>query len=358
MSWRELTADQLCQLRDHLVIDVRSPGEHAAECIPHSVNIALLDDAERAEVGIVYKQAGETVARRLALKIISPKIPAIVDQILINRQSGQNLVVHCWRGGLRSEAVASFLAIVGIDCWRLSGGYKAWRRFVLQQFSQDDYRFEPIILHGLTGVGKTEILVALEKTGASVLDLEALAHHRGSVFGGIGLADQPTQKNFEAALWLKLREFDAQPVFIEAESRKIGKLSLPDFIFKRIREGRKVLVTGSTEARVHRLLSQYASCLDDRRALDQIFAYLDNLRERLGAANVQTLKDLIDQGALTAALEMLLREYYDPLYDKQIRALEPYDLITSGDDVEQAAIVLAEWSKRSGISKCTKEHQT
>ena len=127
MTWRELTAEQLYTLRDPLVVNVRSPCEFASESIPGAVNVPLLNDEERAEVGTTYVQIGEMVARRVALKLISPKIPDIVDRILTLRRSGQPTVIHCWRGGLRSEAVASFLAIIGIDCWRLTGGYKSWR---------------------------------------------------------------------------------------------------------------------------------------------------------------------------------------------------------------------------------------
>src|ERR1700733_13478917 len=196
MTWREINVERLLSLKDALVIDVRSPCEHAAERIPDSTNVPLLSDQERKTVGTVYAEQGEVAARILALRLISPKIPEIVDQILALRVSGSSIVVHCWRGGLRSEAVASFLTVVGVDCWRLTGGYKAWRKHVINDFARDEYQFMPVILHGRTGTGKTAILKQLQDCRLHVLDLEALCHHRGSAFGALGLAEQPTQKNF------------------------------------------------------------------------------------------------------------------------------------------------------------------
>src|SRR5262249_50005339 len=160
------------------------------------------------------------------------------------------IVIYCWRGGLRSEAVSSVLSIAGLDCFRLTGGYKAWRAQILKDFDSDALAFHPVVLHGLTGVGKTEVLEGLSQQGIQVLNLEALANHRGSVFGGLGLGQQPTQKNFDACLWKQLRELDlSKPVVVEAESRKVGKLSLPPFVHRRIENGPTILVTSSLSAR-------------------------------------------------------------------------------------------------------------
>src|SRR5262249_33796033 len=163
------------------------------------------------------------------------------------RKPGQHLVVHCWRGGLRSEAVASFLSVVGVDCWRLTGGYKAGGHPLFAEVAACPYDFFPGVLDGVSWCGEDQILPDLSRLGNSVLNLEALANHRGSVFGGMGLGDQPTQKNFDASLWLELRKFGKEPVFMEAEGRKIGRISLPDCIVDRIASGHKVLATASLQ---------------------------------------------------------------------------------------------------------------
>ncbi|HEY9787988.1 MAG TPA: tRNA 2-selenouridine(34) synthase MnmH [Candidatus Obscuribacterales bacterium] len=342
MTWREITPEQLNALREPLIVDVRSPCEHVKENIPHSINVPLLSDDERAIVGTIYARQGEVVARREALRIISPKIPSIVDAILALRGQGQALVIHCWRGGLRSEAVASFLSVVGIDCFRLTGGYKAWRKVILKEFADDRYAFMPVTLHGLTGVGKTEVLAELAKLGSKILDLEKLANHRGSVFGSLGLGMQPTQKNFDAMLWRSLQAFGNEAVFLEAESRKIGKIALPDFMLKRIAEGRRLLVTGTMRRRCARILQEYAGHFDEG-TVNQAFESLALIKERLGTKRTQAIKEQVLGGQVEEAVEALLQEYYDPLYMHQIKKYEPYELIVSGDDPVAAAAAIAEW---------------
>jgi len=342
MPWREISANQLNELKTPLIIDVRSPCEHVVENIPGSINVPLLSDIERAEVGTIYARQGEVAARNQALRIISPKIPAIVDQILRLRRRDQALVIHCWRGGLRSEAVASFLSIVGIDCFRLVGGYKAWRRSVLSDFQEDAYSFIPLVLHGLTGVGKTEILQNLRSLGHEILDLEQLANHRGSAFGGLGLGNQPTQKNFEAGLWSQMRTSRGQPVFLEAESRKIGRLSLPDCIYGRIQQGRKILVAGTISARARRIVEEYTGLLP-REAWTQAIERLSSLKERLGSRRVQELKEMLISSQLFEAVQVLLLEYYDPLYSRQIERARPFELEVCGDDAKAAADAISAW---------------
>jgi tRNA 2-selenouridine synthase len=340
--WRDISAKQLNELKEPLIVDVRSPCEHEKERILGSVNIPLLSDDERAEVGTIYVQQGELVARRYAVKIIAPKIPDIIESIAELKKPGQPLVVHCWRGGLRSETVVSMLSVAGFDCMRLAGGYKAWRKLLLVDFEEGAYRFEPIVLHGLTGVGKTDLLQLLEAAGHAVLDLERLASHRGSVFGGIGLAAQPTQKNFEAMLWNSLRNLGEQPVFLEAESRKVGKLALPDCVFEKISAGRRVLVTGSLEARTRRIVADYARSMDDASKQKALMSLMC-LKERLGAAGVDAIRELFTAGRLEEAVKLLLIDYYDPLYMKQIERARPFEFEVCADDPADAVKEIQQW---------------
>lgn len=338
---------QLNELKEPLIIDVRSPCEHEEERILSSVNVPLLSDSERAHVGTVYAQEGELPAKRLALKYISPKIPDIVDSIYAMRKHGQPIVVHCWRGGLRSEAVASFLSVVGFDCFRLSGGYKAWRKEVIEFLEVSNWPFSAVVLQGLTGTGKTEILKELEKLGMQVLDLEGLANHRGSAFGGIGLGKQPTQKNFEAAIYDRLRTIKGGIVFMEAEGRKIGNLNLPKHLLALIGSQPRVLITGSIEARKTRLVQDYAQQTDEARqhALDS----LNRLKERLGGQAITELCELAQLGKLAEVAERLLEVYYDPLYGKHIEQMAPYTLSISGDDPISAASQICQFVSASEL---------
>lgn len=348
MTWRELSPRQLSDLNDPLIIDVRSPGEHDAERILGSTNVPLLSNEERAEVGTVYVRQGEMLAKMMALRYISPKIPDIVDRISAMRKHGQPIVVHCWRGGLRSEAVASFLSVVGFDCFRLTGGYKAWRKQVIEFLEVNDWSFSVIVLQGLTGSGKTEILKELDKLGMQVLDLEGLANHRGSAFGGIGLGKQPSQKNFEAAIYDKLKGINGGVVFMEAEGRKIGNLNLPKRLLSLIDTQPKILVIGSMEARKARLMQDYAQQSVEARqhALDS----LDRLKERLGGQMISELRALADEGKLVEVAERLLTAYYDPLYGRHIAQTAPYVLTVSGDDPKGAASQLNQFaSARRGV---------
>lgn len=352
MEWRELAVEDLDGLRSPLIIDVRSPSEFAAERIPEAINIPLLGDAERVMVGIIYKSEGDLVARRKALSIIAPKIPELIEEILSHKERSRPIVVHCWRGGLRSEAVASVLSIAGIPSYRLRGGYKAWRNMVLKDLAEGRYDFEPIVLYGLTGAGKTELLHELSKRQFQVLDLEALANHRGSTFGGLGLSEQPSQKNFDASLWNQLRSLDrSKPVFIEAESRKIGKLSLPDQILEKIKRGSAILVESSLQARAARITHDYLNACDSTEfALQGALSMLVRLKGALGKSRVEQIGALLNDGAIEEAVQALLAEYYDPLYSKSIK-VRSFALTVCNDDTVAAVKALEELARQMTLNR-------
>lgn len=345
MTWRSLTVEQFNNLKNKVVIDVRSPCEHEKENIPGAINVPLLSDEERVIVGTIYAQQGEAVARRHAVGIISPKIPELVDRIIEMKKSGHALIVHCWRGGLRSEAVVSFLSVVGVDSFRLTGGYKAWRQSVVSDFEADKYAFKTIVLSGLTGAGKTDVLKELEKLGEQVVDLENLANHRGSVFGGVGLSEQPSQKNFEGRLWQLLKEVEKEFLFLEAESRKIGKVAVPSFMLERIKTSPRVLIESSVEGRCTRIMKEYVENMDKEKTL-QVIQSSPHLKERLGRQRVLDLIQLFNDEKYRELIEILLIEYYDPLYGRHTSA-ENADLVVNGDNPETAAREITSWCQSS-----------
>lgn len=325
-----------------VVIDVRAPCEHRREYIPGAINIPILTDSEREIVGTVYKNNGEFKARKLALEIVSPKIPTIVSSIIDLKKENHTLVIHCWRGGMRSEAVASFLSLMGVDCLRLKGGYKAWRRALLTKFRQDEYLFKAVVLNGLTGVGKTEVLVELERLGMKVLNLEELANHRGSVFGGLGLDEQPSQKNFDAFIWSELEEKDSDGyLFLEAESKKLGKLSLPDFLHDRIQNGNKILLTDSYTNRVNRIERDY-KLHEHKDELLKVLNSATTFKERLSNEKVAQLSDNLKNDQSDKFIEILLRDYYDPLYKRHIDRFEP-QLTVCSENAREAARGIQQW---------------
>jgi len=355
VTWREISCDQFNSLKRATLIDVRSPCEYLDEHIPGAVNVPLFTDQERDFIGTIYAGQGELIARRKAMDIIAPKIPKLIDEIIAVR-TGDNapVVIHCWRGGLRSEAVASCLSIVGIDSWRLTGGYKAWRRVVLRDFEADQYKFKLVALQGHTGVGKTDILKAIAAAGAKVIDLEKMANHRGSVFGALGLGDQPSQKDFEAKLWLEVRslaDFDGL-VFAEAEGKTIGRLRLPDFIFNRLQTGPKILVTGSLAARCDRIVSDYGGSAECEPALppelyQSGLAALSAIKERLAGPLVREVQGLVARNQLRPAVELLLVHYYDRYYQKHIDS-QTFTLTVSGDQPKEAAAQIMGYSGQHG----------
>lgn len=348
MTWREISAEDVASLSRVCLIDVRSPCEYLAENIPGSHNVPLFTDAERAEIGTIYAQEGEMVARRKALKIISPKISDLVEQIAALRRSGAPLVVHCWRGGLRSEAVASCLSIVGIDCWRLTGGYKAFRRHIVAEFEAGTFNYQAVVIDGLTGSGKTELLGRLSERGQAVIDLEKLANHRGSIFGALGLAAQPSQKNFEAELFFAIKQMKDKLAangfyFIEAESRKIGRLRVPDFLYLAIQNSAKrIIVESNLRVRAERILHDY---LEGGGAFEKLPDSTDELLlkaiELLGYVKGLSkelrlkISDQISQGKLRESVELILETYYDPLYSRHF-VDEPL-LRVDGSDLDEAA---------------------
>ncbi|MGD9683870.1 MAG: tRNA 2-selenouridine(34) synthase MnmH [Candidatus Obscuribacterales bacterium] len=353
MTWRELTVQNFNSLDRKVVVDVRSPCEHLVESIPDSINVPLLSDEERALIGTIYKQDGEMQARRQALGMIAPRIPAIVDRIMAIKKPRHTLVVHCWRGGLRSEAVVSFLSVVGIDCFRLTGGYKAWRKQVVKDFEKDDYTFQTVVLDGLTGTGKTEVLTELTKLGIAICDLENLANHRGSTFGALGLAPQPSQKNFEAGLWSLLEKCQADLLILEAESRKIGRLALPNFLYRRIKTGRKILIEAPLSSRVARLLEIYSQGIEKADVIHMVEESAP-IKEKLGRVKTRVLIDHLKSDDLESFVKMLLLEYYDPLYAKHLAVSGPFELTVDSQDPARAAADIAEHLASTQVSSSQK----
>jgi tRNA 2-selenouridine synthase len=292
-------------------IDVRSPSEFNDGCIPNAVSIPLLTDEERATIGSLYRSFGQTAAIDRVYDYFDPKRAEFTRRF--GRFSlNETLVVYCARGGMRSRVITAFLRHLGYRARRLEGGYKAFRHWNLQRLESFTIQY-PVVLHGKTGVGKTRVLERLD----NALDLEGLARHRGSIFGGIGKRPV-TQKQFEAALIYRLLALDNQrPVFIEGESRRIGNINLPGRLFDQMQTATMVLLEAPMTLRVERTIDEYIR--QQPETLPQIRSTIESLKSELGSNNVKRLLQQFDEKRYTVCFESILETYYDKKYDYSLK---------------------------------------
>lgn len=335
--FNDITIEKALDKENVVFIDVRSPAEYEKDAIPSSINVPILDNEQRAQVGKIYQEIGPKEARLLAVKLVSPNLPEKIDKI---RKIADNkeIVLYCWRGGLRSKAMCELLGLAGIHSFRLLGGYKAYRKHINHYFNGSlNYNF--IVLYGLTGVGKTEILRKLHTKGVPTLNLEDLAVHRGSVFGSVGLSQQPSQKKFETALYTVLNQYqDNQFIFVEGESRKIGKLVIPEQVFNSMQRGKRVLVYDLISNRVNRILQEYTKGLNHN--IRQLEIAIKNLQRRIGKSKVEELIALLQQENFTEVIKELLVNYYDKLYRHPDKPSDEYDFCVSAQSIENAVAQL------------------
>lgn len=287
-------------------MDVRSPGEFARGHIPGALNVPLFDDAERAVVGTLYKQHGRDAAVLEGLRIVGPKLVTMVERAN-ELAPDRRIAVHCWRGGERSGSVAWLLAKAGFsEVVSLKGGYKAFRNHVLESFHSVP---DLLILGGYTGTGKTETLRHLSDLGEQMIDLEGLAHHKGSSFGMLGEKPQPTQEHFENLLWDALRRVDrAKPLWLEDESRMIGKLLLPAPWHEAMLRATVVFADMPLHERVGRLVEDYGGF-----SKEELAAAIKRIARRIGPQHARTALEALEAGALDMVARTMLH-YYDKTY--------------------------------------------
>jgi tRNA 2-selenouridine synthase len=314
MALRRIEArDAIARLGDFgAVLDARSESEYAEDHLPGALNWPTLTDAERARIGTEYKQASPFQARKRGAVLAARNIADHVERYAQQLERDWRPLVYCWRGGQRSGALATVLDAIGFQVHVLEGGYRAFRRAVLSELETQPAQLAFRVLCGRTGSGKSRLLQALTAQGAQVLDLEALACHRGSVLGPLPDQPQPSQKAFETALWQAMRGFDpARPVWAESESRTIGRLRVPESLLERLRAANCVALEMPLDARVALLLEDYAHFVHDADAFCHRLAALRELR---GAATVERWQALARAGAHAEVVRELLVEHYDPVY--------------------------------------------
>ncbi len=312
----------------HRIIDVRSRKEFSGGSVPEAVNIPLFDDDERGVIGTLYRHAGHQEAVEQGFGFVEKDLSALVDSFLPYKNTP--LTVFCARGGMRSRSVVNLLEQFGYDAYQLEGGYKKYRHDVLQCLD----RFRPglIVIHGLTGTGKTRILQELDNT----IDLEDLAQHRSSLFGAID-RNPRNQREFESHLFQTIQSLGEEPYFIEGESRKIGRVFIPKPLALAMKEGIFVRVDCSMESRIKRIIEDYP--VADESTLIELERILNSLRRKMGHREIDRLCGLLKEKNLQELVRTLLLDYYDKRYSNCMSGYS-YALELSSEDIVAVAAEL------------------
>lgn len=303
------------------IIDVRTPLEFAEDHLPGAINLSVLSNEERVMIGTMYKQVSPFEATRLGAALVARNIARHLETTLADRPINWKPLVYCWRGGKRSGAMTAWMNLIGWRARQLEGGYKAYRLQVIEQLETMPQQFTFRVLAGLTGSGKTRLLHALAHNGAQVLDLEGLARHRGSLLGAMPGEEQPSQKGFDSQLLQALAQLDpARPVFVEAESKKIGRVQLPQSLMQAMAAAECIRIEASLEDRIAFLCEDYASLFTTPEIFKQLLSRLTELHGRQTVAHWQ---QQVDQGARAELFRELIEQHYDPAYRRSSHGFFP-----------------------------------
>lgn len=321
------------------VIDVRSPAEFAEDHIPGAINLPVLTNEERAEVGTIYVQDSRFRARRVGAAHVARNVARHLETALAARPAKFRPLLYCWRGGMRSTAMATILSAIGWRVGVVDGGYKTWRRLVVGALFESAEPIDLVRIDGETGAGKTAILAALARGGGAVIDLEALANHKGSVFGQTPGAAQPPQKMFESALYDALRRAGAGPIVVEAESAHIGRIALPRRFWKAMIDSPRIVVSAPPGARADHILDRYRDFIESP---GQVAASIERLRPFHAKDDVEDWLAKAEAGDWRSLALSLMARHYDPLYARgRKRGAAPIAAVRlnslGADDIDAAA---------------------
>jgi len=316
------------------ILDARSPAEFAEDHLPGAISMAVLSDTERIEVGTLYKQVSAFEAKKLGAARVARNVAQHIEASLLDKPKHWRPLVYCWRGGQRSGSFAHILREIGWDAHRLQGGYKSWRRNVIEALDDLPPKLSFKVITGATGSGKSRLLEALAAEGAQVLHLEDLAAHKGSVLGSLPSRPQPSQKTFESHLFAALATFSPdQPVFVEAESRRIGQLQVPNALIDAIRRAPCLRIDASLTARVEFLLQDYDYAIANPAWLIE---RLDHLKQLQSTETLKHWHTLIAHEDFATLVEELLTKHYDPLYRRSQSA--NFGAIEHGEQITVAQL--------------------
>lgn len=298
-----------CYGKDYTFVDVRSPKEFEIDTIPNAINIPIFSDEERAIIGTIYTKESQQKAIREGIKLASKNLPNILKEF--KKLKDKKIIIFCWRGGMRSKAITSLMKSKDYNVEQLGGGYKSYRKFIIQNLESWKPKNKIYVLHGLTGSGKTDIIKQIKNS----IDLEGFAQHRGSFYGDIGLK-QNSQKKFESLLYQALTKLENKSIIVEGESRKIGKVQIPESFWKAMKQGTNLLIEVPIKTRINIILRDYGNApkelLKEKTKL---------LKKHLSKKEIENICNLIDTN-LPEAIRLILVKYYDPLYNKNFKDIK------------------------------------
>ncbi len=302
------------------IIDVRSPAEFADDHLPGAISLPVLSNEERAIVGTIYKQESPFRANRIGGAIVARNIAGHLETALADKPKSWRPLVYCWRGGMRSNAMATILSSVGWPTGIVKGGYKTWRREVVAGLEQDETLLPIRLIDGQTGTGKTALLHAIAEQGGQVVDLEGLANHRGSAFGDFGEDTQPAQRLFETELWQHLRQLDlSKPIYVEAESALVGRRRVPRRMWQSMLAAPRIEVHMPAKARADYLVGAYADIISDAGRLAAAIGKLKGLQSK---ETIEAWLALASEGNFPELARQLMELHYDPLYARSRKRRE------------------------------------
>jgi tRNA 2-selenouridine synthase len=322
---QKISIEKALQLPNSLFIDTRSPKEYEIDHIQGAINLPLLNDEEHHIVGFTYKQISKDQAIEKGMEYYAKKIPSIIKTIQDHKE--KNLLIYCARGGMRSKIIASLLDSIGFTVYQVEKGYKAFRNYMVEKIT--NYKINPqvVIIYGLTGTGKTEILQKIPNS----IDLEGLAEHRGSLMGALGKKPN-SQKKFENLLLKRLDQLENQKfIFIEGESRRVGDAIIPPFLWKAMCTATKIKVNRSLDNRAKAMVDEYFL----PKHIEEIKMIVSGFRRVISNKNKETIINYIEQKDYFTASKMIFEFYYDPLYAHTLNAIE-FEFEINADDIDTA----------------------
>ena len=338
--------------QNYILVDTRCPREYAEATIPGAFNIALFEDHQHESIGICYKNEGKEASVRLGIGYISQRLPNIYEQFAQIRQDRQKLALFCARGGMRSSSIGSLLQSLGLPVVKIDKGYKGYRQFINAALPELIKKFTFIPLYGRTGSGKTYILSEIEKMGYPVLDLEKCANHRGSLLGGIGLGGCNSQKMFESLVFDSLYSADKPYIFTEGESKRIGKIIMPDYLYEALTGGEKILINTDIQKRIENISREY---ITENTKAEEIVSAIMSMEPYLGKERAQGYASLVCEGKYDKVIEELTVKYYDSAYSTKNK--EFVSRFDNKDEAQTAEALIAYAQEKYGKhnAECKKE---